>query len=190
MTEMTIEKPALPVDLEKISEHDGLLLDLRRPFDFFFAEEDGVTGVSDVEVNISLTRSGSEVFAAGTLRGTIKLQCGRCLADFEQEISATVEEPFFPKEHGVEIDGRAKDAEVDVEEDEGDVNVYEGDSLDLFAVLRDQLFLEIPLKPLCKEDCKGLCPNCGANLNATACGCKLKTTDPRLAVLKNLKDKL
>lgn len=187
MTEMTEERLAMPVEVEKISESDGLLLDERKPFDFFFDEKDGVNGIGEVAVNISLTRSGEDVFAAGQLSGVVRLQCGRCLEEFDQELVATVEEPFFPKSTGLE--GAAEtDEEAETTPDEG--NLYDGNTLDLFDVLRDQLYLAIPLKPLCKEDCKGLCPNCGANLNAGPCGCKPKKADPRLAVLKSLKEKL
>ncbi|MBI3580648.1 MAG: DUF177 domain-containing protein [Nitrospinae bacterium] len=186
---MTEKKPAVQVDVDTISPEEGLTLDLRRPFDFFFSEEDGVVGASDVGINVSLSKVGNEVFAVGTVGGAVRLQCGRCLKEFDYELEAEVNAPFLPKGGGDREPSPASEAEGP-EEDEGDVNYYKGKTLDLYNVLRDQLFLALPLKPLCREECKGLCPSCGADLNKGPCSCGPKKGDPRLAALKKLKDKL
>jgi len=182
----------LQVDIDLISPDDGYLIDMRVPFSFFFQKVEGVTAVSDVAINVSITKSGGELFAAGRLVGTIHLQCSRCLAEFDQEIEAVVEAPFFPKagEGEPSPDKVEADVDLDLDLDEGDVNYYTGNTIDLFSVLHDQLFLAIPIKALCSEDCKGLCPQCGADLNSGPCSCKAKSVDPRLAELKKLKDKL
>ncbi len=187
MTTMTGKKPAVQVDVDAISPEEGLTLDLRKPFDFFFSEEDGVVGASDVVINVSLTKVGNEVFAAGRVGGAVRLQCGRCLEEFNYFLEAEVNAPFLPKA----VEGQEPSpASETVEPDEGDVNYYKGKTLNLYNVLRDQLFLALPLKPLCREECKGLCPSCGADLNKGPCSCKAKKGDPRLAALKKLKDKL
>jgi uncharacterized protein len=194
---MTKEKQSFPVSVDAIDPDEGMEIDERRPFDFFFSEEDGVNAVSEVEIRLSLTKSGDEIFAGGLLSGTIRLQCSRCLENFDFLVEAPVEAPFFPADipgARTAAAGHAKKAadqdEDEIPADEGDVNYYSGDALNLYNVMRDQVFLALPLKPLCKEDCKGLCPKCGKDLNEGPCGCKEQKPDPRLAVLKKLKDKL
>lgn len=183
-----VKHESVRVNINLINPDEGYLLNVREPFSFFFPEEDGVTAVSDVDISVSITNSGREFFAAGTMAGTIRQQCGRCLAEFDQEINAVVEAPYFPK--GGEDETSTDDETDEAELEDGEVNYYSGDTVDLFDVLHDQLFLAIPIKALCKEDCKGLCPQCGADLNVEQCSCKLKSIDPRLAELKKLKDKL
>ncbi len=189
MTTMTEKKPSVQVDVDTISPEEGLTLDLRKPFDFFFPEGDGVVGASDVGINVSLTKVGNEIFAAGRVGGAVRLQCGRCLEEFNYFVEAEVYAPFLPKAVGGREPSPNSEAEGP-EEDEGDVNYYKGKTLNLYDVLRDQLFLALPLKPLCREECKGLCPSCGADLNEGPCSCKAIKGDRRLDALKKLKDKL
>ncbi len=178
------KNPAILVKIDDIDPEMGLVLSMRKPFSFFFPDDDVVVGVSEVAVDVSMTRGEDDIFAAGVVAGTVHLQCSRCLAEFDQRVEATVEAPFFPKSHDITA------GEEELEEDEGDLNIYEGDTLDIFPVLHDQLFLALPIKPLCREDCKGLCPKCGADLNVTTCGCPAEKGESRLAVLQKLKDKL
>jgi uncharacterized protein len=189
MTTMTGNKPSVQVDVDTISPEEGLTLDLRKPFDFFFPEGDGVVGASDVSINVSLSKVGNEIFAAGRAGGAVRLQCGRCLEEFNYNVEAEVSAPFLPKVGGGKEPSPKSEAEGP-DAEEGDVNYYKGKTLDLYNVLRDQLFLALPLKPLCREECKGLCPTCGADLNKGPCSCKAKKGDARLAALKKLKDKL
>jgi uncharacterized protein len=79
------------------------------------------------------------------------------------------------------------EAESEVEDEDLETSYYREDQIDLNELLREQFYLALPMKPLCQEGCKGLCPHCGTNLNAGACACTVERTDPRLAVLKTLK---
>ncbi|HEV7734974.1 MAG TPA: DUF177 domain-containing protein, partial [Candidatus Binatia bacterium] len=63
---------------------------------------------------------------------------------------------------------------------------YDGDEIDVSAIVHEQTILALPTRPLCAEECRGLCPQCGTNLNADPCGCSVTATDPRLAVLRTL----
>ena len=180
---MTIEhKNRVEVDLEDIDPENGLTLQMEKPFSFFFNEEDGVNGVGDVTVDMTLTKAGENIFALGLASGTVKLNCSRCLAEFEMELAPSLETAFFPP--------AAKPGEGEEVEDDGDVNFHDGEKLDLFPLLHDHLLLAIPFKPLCREECKGLCPKCGADLNAAPCGCKPKEPDARLGALQKLKERL
>jgi uncharacterized protein len=66
------------------------------------------------------------------------------------------------------------------------VGFYQDDKIDLSQMIWEQVYLALPMKPLCKEDCRGLCPQCGTNLNLSMCSCDRETVDPRLATLKTL----
>jgi uncharacterized protein len=76
--------------------------------------------------------------------------------------------------------------ERQIEEDDLSTAFYDNDEIDLGQLMREQFYLSIPMKPLCGDDCRGLCPICGTNLNRGACECKREWEDPRLAVLKTL----
>jgi len=77
--------------------------------------------------------------------------------------------------------------EREVEADDMDTAFYENDEIDLGQLMQEQFYLALPMKPLCKDDCKGLCPNCGTNLNKATCDCTTHWEDPRLAALRALK---
>jgi uncharacterized protein len=117
----------------------------------------------------------------GELHARLGLECGRCL------------EPYsFPVDHKVDLfilphqDDRGEEDEVELTERELVVAYYRSDRLDLGEMIREQLFLSLPMKRLCQEDCRGLCRSCGTNRNRTQCACVVQDTDPRLASLKKL----
>ncbi|MBI5636778.1 MAG: DUF177 domain-containing protein [Nitrospinae bacterium] len=179
---MKIEhKNRIEIDLENIDPENGLVLRMEKPFGFFFNEGDGVNGVGNVTAELALTKAGEDIFVTGRVEGTVKLQCSRCLAEYGMTLAPAIEAPFFP---------RAAESPEGEEEDDGDVNFHDGEKLDLFPVLRDHLLLAIPFKPLCMEECKGLCPKCGADLNTAPCGCTPKEPDARFAALQKLKERL
>jgi uncharacterized protein len=132
-----------------------------------------------VEVSVSFYRAGLELFFAGSLKARTEAVCARCAEEFD----ATSDRPFrfvlSPKAIGYGDDQlRAEDLEF---------SLYEGDQVDLSPLIREQVILALPTRPLCQEDCSGLCPHCGANLNRTECGCRIENLDPRLEQLRSLK---
>jgi uncharacterized protein len=113
---------------------------------------------------------GNRVVVVGDVVATWRGDCRRCLVPASGEIDAHVREIF-------EDDAT-----------EGETYPLDRDVADLEPLVREALMLEMPIAPLCREDCKGLCPNCGANRNETDCGCDVEVTDPRWAALDVLKD--
>ena len=109
----------------------------------------------------------------------LELQCGRCLEDFQVPVDARFELRYVP---AVE---NAGEGEREIAEDDLTTAFYREGALDVIDLLREQFQLALPMKPLCSEACRGLCPECGANLNRTDCGCAPKWEDPRLAPLKS-----
>jgi uncharacterized protein len=79
------------------------------------------------------------------------------------------------------------EGEVKIEEGDLETAFYADDVIDLGIVMREQFYLVLPMKPLCRESCKGLCPHCGTNLNDGSCACKPEWVDPRLEALRALK---
>ncbi|MFN8091323.1 MAG: DUF177 domain-containing protein [Vicinamibacteria bacterium] len=131
---------------------------------------------------------GRTVHVRGALEARVRVECGRCLERYAVSLDQQLDLFYLPQESE-----RPQEAEEDVELSDRDVVVgyYDGDQLDLGDVVREQVFLALPLKRLCREDCRGLCPTCGKNRNAGDCGCPPPEPpeDPRLAPLKKLFDK-
>lgn len=131
--------------------------------------------------DVCVTNTGGALLVSGTVFGVAKTQCGRCLEDTEFEIEGEVEDYFLLPGADTEF--------TKEEEDEYEV-LSEDKTIDLKSLLIAALSLEFPYVPLCSDDCKGLCPQCGANLNTEACLCDenddIDEMNP-FAVLKNYK---
>lgn len=136
------------------------------------------------ELRISL-HSGDQVRLLGSLETEVVFTCSRCLKTFNREIRKRFDLEYWP-DPVVTKEGE----EFELTYPELTIGFYRNDVLDLSAALSEQVLLEIPMKPVCREDCKGLCGQCGADLNEGVCGCQPETVDPRLAPLADLKKKL
>ena len=119
---------------------------------------------SPLKWEITISNTGDALLISGTITGKAKIQCARCLDEFYFSLSGIVEGFFLlENENGIPDDK---------EEDEFDV-LPEDKTIDLEPLLRAAILLELPLVPLCKETCEGLCPFCGINLNNEKCSCAL-----------------
>ncbi len=154
--------------------------------DFHFSETaeemeisaEGIKFPNQIEVDLSANLSGDEVICQGEVFTTLEIECSRCLEVFDYEIKAPLRFVVQILDTPLDIgDGGDDDFEVISKTD-----TY----LDISQRVRDALVLEIPLKPLCGEDCRGLCSLCGANLNDGECDCKPDKSDERWDALKNL----
>lgn len=121
---------------------------------------------------------------AGKLSGTVELSCARCLEAVQLKVSRAFDLLYRP------LDKVRGADEIFISEAETEIGFYSGDGLELEDALREQILLEVPLKMLCREDCKGLCPQCGKDLNRESCACVQQTADARWNALLGLKDKL
>ena len=125
-----------------------------------------------------------DIRIAGSLATSVESDCARCLEPAVQKVSRTFDLLYRP------LGTDAGRAELSVTAAEAEVGYYEGEGLLLEDALREQVLLDLPLKVMCREDCKGLCPHCGANLNEDPCSCAEPLEDPRWAALKDLRTKL
>ena len=149
------------------------------------AVEENIRFDSPLEMEIRLRRVSRFVEASGLLRSSVHLSCSRCLGHFSQPLSIPFEATYSEEAPAAESPGEA--AEIEVTAESIDLFPFHGKEIDLVEAIQEQVVLALPLRPLCREDCKGLCPGCGADLNQGACECAEKPVDPRFSVLKNLK---
>jgi uncharacterized protein len=129
----------------------------------------------------SLIRTADGILVSASLETTVQLNCCRCLEPFSIPIRLEIGEEFHPT---VDIRTGAVLPVSDTEEDA--TTIDENHILDLTEVVRQALFLAMPMNPLCSRDCAGLCPLCGSNLNQEQCQCERDSADPRLEVLRQL----
>jgi uncharacterized protein len=124
-----------------------------------------------VEVAGEVVNNGRSLRVTGTISAESAGVCNRCLSEFASPVTIPFAEDF------------QKAGQTTAE---GDLTVYSGEEIDLSELIREAVILAEPLKALCSQDCKGLCPKCGVNLNQTTCSCDRFTVDPRLAALEKL----
>lgn len=135
-----------------------------------------------VRGQVEVDRTAQTLRLRGQLTTTAPLVCGRCLTQFRQDLAIAVEEEFLVGGTAAPRDGalRTEDFVVPLGPDL---------VLDITEAVRQHLLLAVPMVPVCRPDCRGLCPRCGKNLNEKDCECEpVETIDPRLAALRNLKD--
>jgi uncharacterized protein len=120
----------------------------------------------------------------GQLSAGLELQCARCLEPLRRDVKRDFELLYRP------LGADAGRDELSVTDAEAEIGYYQGDGLLLEDVLREQVLLALPLKVTCRDDCKGLCPQCGKNLNQEQCSCSTEVEDPRWAALKDVRSRL
>jgi uncharacterized protein len=134
-----------------------------------------------ISATVSCYRAGTEVFVQGDISANTAAVCARCAEEFTAPSVRSFRYVLAPKV----LDDFAEDGDLRAEDVE--YSQYEHDEIDLSPPIREQVLLALPTRPLCREDCRGLCPRCGANLNLGKCGCPSIEHDPRLAILRSLK---
>lgn len=170
----------MQISISSIRDRRGATL----PFFFSLSREEltdlpgDVRAASDVEVRGSVTNAGESMLVRAAVRGLFEATCSRCLQPARVPVEAALEErfrredvPYVPEDSGSA-------------EDDAEVNYYRGERIDLGDVVREHVALHLPMKPVCRDDCQGLCPRCGANRNETPCQCRIDDVDPRLAALQ------
>jgi uncharacterized protein len=166
-------------------------------------EELGVAATDErfrgpLSLEVAFVREGTRVHVTGTLSGECVRVCVRCLREYQEaeaipfsveyrsgtELArrTTARAASAPRAQGRESP-EAKDEEMD------EVYGYTGEQIELTEMLREQIILAAPMQPLCRRDCRGLCPVCGQDLNVRACGCPQVKTDSPFSVLRDLQKK-
>jgi len=116
---------------------------------------------NDVQVFLRAFKVGDKVLVNGKAETGVSLICSRCLKEFPYPMEVEFETEYVP----------FREFTVDGKREELDLCFYKDDKIDIEGLVREQLFLALPMKPLCKPDCAGICPKCGKGLNEEICGC-------------------
>jgi uncharacterized protein len=162
-------------------------------------EGSGFRATEPLDVAASLRKVSGGVLLKGTFTTRVSAPCKRCLTESRLEVPVSFTLNLIPEalaraEGLVEDDDEEEDrvhgetgGSFDLED--ADEELFDGKVINLQPIVREQVLLALPMNAVCKEDCRGLCTQCGQNLNEKECGCDTSFVDPRLAVLKNIKVK-
>lgn len=162
---------------------DGLRIKTRKQSDWVtnipeLVDELSDLGLSkDIDIDLNVTRIIKEVSVNGLINFGLKAKCSRCLSDVELDLKSDVNLILTPKD---ELLSESGDGDLDQD-------FYEGDTVDISGYLRELIAISIPFNIICSEQCKGLCSNCGINLNNADCNCEKKQKKSAFAVLKDIK---
>ena len=145
-------------------------------------EGDSYQILAPVELGLDVHKDKDVFRLVGRVRTALELSCSRCVEPFPMPVDSSFDLRYLPAAALSEQDER------EIADEDFETSYYRDDQIDVKELLREQFYLALPMKPLCKEDCRGLCPVCGTNLNVAACGCSTEWSDPRLDALRALKD--
>jgi uncharacterized protein len=137
-----------------------------------------------IVVKLTAEKRAQRIRVRGRFAVDVEVPCARCLdpvrvplvSDFDQFYQSNAEQQLV--------------GEIVLNERDTEVGFFNGDFIEVSDIVREQILLALPMKPICREDCKGLCPHCGRNRNAEACNCQTSSADPRLAPLLKIKDQM
>lgn len=146
------------------------------------AEE--VRQIGPLSLDLTIQKGAEEYYCHGTLAGTVALECSRCLSAYDESVRESV--TFIAC--GEQVVQQLREEAADDEE----YVVFSGSDaqVDLNEPIRQALLVALPMMPLCSDECKGLCPGCGANRNSTRCACQSDVVDPRWAALTDMKKRM
>jgi uncharacterized protein len=165
----------MKINISDITKINGAVLDIE-----FHENMENLNSITDgfifdkaVSFHGQLVNNSGVLSLNGKLHAEYSTKCYRCLTELEGIIESSVREDFIDK---------GKDTE-------GEAYTYEGNFIDLDKVLQDNIILNLPARQVCSNNCKGLCNQCGSNLNEKPCECSEEVNDPRMEVLKNFFNK-
>lgn len=174
-------KRGMIIFVSQISEDEGLTVQHLYP-----EGEPGLAGdesrlVGRPALDLKATRDGDRITLTGRVKAAVEIECDRCLSPLSVPVDQSFDLLYAPPTRP----GSAHD-EKELGEDDLSVSFYQGQAIDLDDLVREQIELALPMGRLCAEDCRGLCPHCGVNLNREQCDCSTIEIDTRWAALKDL----
>lgn len=167
-----VKKKQLDLSEEEPAAHYPNLVQMEQAGECSFSEP--------VKAEVSAIWEYDHVRATGSVTSAVRLSCSRCLAEYQLPIASNFT-IFYTKSHGGELDEEVELSDQDL------ISVsYSGEEIDLDFEIAEQVMMEIPFKPLCSESCRGLCSECGADLNAGECGCDRGGINLKMSALKKI----
>ncbi|GBC81543.1 hypothetical protein HRbin10_00655 [bacterium HR10] len=171
------------VDLAQL-EHDELCVEHEYAVGELDLEDAEIVLCAPPRVRFRLQRLGMEIRIEGRIETEIEVRCDRCLSAFRLPVCPDFDVFYAP------IEVLKPEEEVELTERDLRFGFYHGERIDIDALVREQIRLALPFRLLCREDCRGLCPHCGADLNQEACRCAPQEWDARWAALWELKRRM
>lgn len=175
---------ALIIDLSNLRQNPGRTQTVSLKSDVLAGLSEGLSLKDEVSLDATLTGGERRVELEGHVHCTIETVCDRCLKPMSYTLDFDVHETLM-SEHDVDV---LASHDSDREKLESENWIYNDVHLDLNYLVLNAIIAQLPLRHLCQDDCKGLCPQCGANLNDGPCGCENKEIDSRWAALAQLMD--
>ena len=154
------------------------------PAAFGLTTDDEFRIVAPVALATDVRKDANKVRLVGTVKTMLECDCSRCVEPFAIPVDATFDLLYLAAGTTIPV---ADGEEQEIQADDVGVTFYKDDEIDLGELMREQFYLALPMKPLCRADCRGLCPVCGINRNRETCTCEAAWVDPRLEVLKQFK---
>jgi uncharacterized protein len=167
----------LRIELEKLEEAGDRFAHVYEPEEIVLDEEH-VRLTDPPEISGRVRRSGHEVRVKGKLSARAEVDCDRCLKTVAVPVEAEFDVGYVP------VEDYQSSSAAELQEEDLSLSVFDGETIDLDELVREQLMLALPARALCGEECKGLCPTCGADRNTNPCDCHSQEIDPRWAGLK------
>jgi uncharacterized protein len=167
----------MKIELRRASEDFSQKQDLQASPEALKLEAEGVAFEDPVQVELTLTKNREQLICRGKITASVRLECSRCLAEYRASLLSDL---AFVIDLG-ENSGQEESEEEGYYLADPAATEFEIDDL-----VREAVLLSIPLKPLCSEECKGLCPSCGVDLNRSRCNCARESVDPRWDRLRGL----
>ena len=164
----------LLINIIEMTRRAGTLknIEITIPVSTFDFADKRLDDATEIDIALQLESINGGIIVQGTVTGQSHLLCGRCLREIDYANVASIDEMYQRVP------------------DNPDAYPIEGESLDLQPMVREMVLLSLPDTPLCKADCPGLCPQCGADLQRAPCGCQAQRFDERWAILDQLREEL
>ena len=170
---------AMRIELENLEGGEGDFANVYKPEDLNPVDE-RIQITEPAQVSGKIRLAGNEVFVNGHVETRAQVECDRCLKLVELPVNGDFALEYIT---GAEYESSAA---AELTEAELSVSVFDGEAIDVDEIVKEQIVLAVPTRMLCREDCKGICRECGTDLNMGECACKKDDIDPRWAALKNL----
>lgn len=171
------------IEVDRLTEQGEAFAHTYKPHELSLGDEEAHLA-AETTVTGRASRKGEQVRLTGKISGGVEANCDRCLRPVHVGVEAEFEERLVPA-----ASESLTDELAELQPEDLGFSTYEDDAVDVDSFVREQMLLALPMRLLCREDCKGLCPTCGADLNDHACACEQPTTDPRWATLADLKER-
>lgn len=168
------------IELDKLDETSSSFAH-RYESEEIVLDEEHVRLTKPPEVSGRVSRKGNEVRLRGKITASAEVDCDRCLTTVALPVETDFDVKYLPA-----ADYRSSDT-AELQEEDLNVSFFEGETIDVDELVREQVLLALPARALCGDECKGLCPVCGANKNTDSCDCASREIDPRWAGLKAVK---